>query len=201
MCSSVLVVICTYAGLFISIWHTRRATPLAAVDMDFVLRFFFIVLTNLMCWAPVYVLRLLVLFKYPVPGELPLSSPRVQFISSSFKFIKNLLLLLFNRNGLGEVSVWVVVFVVPINAAVNPILYTFTTPKFRRLLAQLYCQRRASKRVTAVLLDRNCRHLVNADYNEASRPPLKRQLSAPAAIEMSQIISLQPNVESLKPLL
>jgi len=164
----VLVVICTYAGLFISIWHTRRATPLAAVDMDFVLRFFFIVLTNLMCWAPVYVLRLLVLFKYPVPGE---------------------------------VSVWVVVFVVPINAAVNPILYTFTTPKFRRLLAQLYCQRRASKRVTAVLLDRNCRHLVNADYNEASRPPLKRQLSAPAAIEMSQIISLQPNVESLKPLL
>ena len=60
--------ICSYAGLFISIWHTRRATPLAAVDMDFALRFFFIVLTNLMCWAPVYVLRLMVLFKYPVPG-------------------------------------------------------------------------------------------------------------------------------------
>ncbi len=37
-----------------------------------------------------------------------------------------------------EVSIWVVVFVVPINAAIDPILYTFTTPKFRRLLAQLF---------------------------------------------------------------
>lgn len=35
-------------------------------------------------------------------------------------------------------SIWVVVFVVPINAAIDPILYTFTTPKFRRLLAQLF---------------------------------------------------------------
>ena len=31
-----------------------------------------------------------------------------------------------------------VVFVVPINAAIDPILYTFTTPKFRRLLAQIF---------------------------------------------------------------
>ncbi|XP_046639013.1 relaxin receptor 2-like [Daphnia pulicaria] len=102
----VLVVICTYVGLFVSIRRTRGQTPLANPnDMDFVLRFFFIVLTNIMCWAPVYVLRLLVLLKYPVPDE---------------------------------VSIWVVVFVVPINAAIDPILYTFTTPKFRRLLAQLF---------------------------------------------------------------
>lgn len=65
------VVICTYLGLFVSIKHTRGQTPLANPndkEMDFVLRFFFIVLTNIMCWAPVYVLRLLVLLKYPVPG-------------------------------------------------------------------------------------------------------------------------------------
>ena len=56
-------------GLFVSIKRTRGQTPLANPnDMDFVLRFFFIVLTNIMCWAPVYVLRLLVLLKYPVPG-------------------------------------------------------------------------------------------------------------------------------------
>ena len=66
---SVFVVICTYMGLFVSIKRTRGQTPLANPnDMDFVLRFFFIVLTNIMCWAPVYVLRLLVLLKYPVPG-------------------------------------------------------------------------------------------------------------------------------------
>lgn len=47
MCS-VLVVICTYVGLFVSIRRTRGSTPLANPnDMDFVLRFFFIVLTNI----------------------------------------------------------------------------------------------------------------------------------------------------------
>ena len=62
------MVICTYTGLFVSIRHTRCATPLAVRDMDFALRFFFIVLTNCLCWAPVYVLRLMVLLKYSVPG-------------------------------------------------------------------------------------------------------------------------------------
>lgn len=41
-------------------------------------------------------------------------------------------------------SIWVVVFVVPINAAIDPILYTFTTPKFRRLLAQVFAATGAS---------------------------------------------------------
>ena len=44
-----------------------------------------------------------------------------------------------------ELSVWVVVFVVPINAAVDPILYTFTTPKFRLILAQLFGNKCLSK--------------------------------------------------------
>ena len=70
---SVLVVVCTYTGLFISIRHTRCATPLALRDMDFALRFFFIVLVNCLCWAPVYVLRLMVLLKYHVPGNLFIS--------------------------------------------------------------------------------------------------------------------------------
>lgn len=48
MLSSVLVVICTYVGLFVSIRRTRGSTPLANPnDMDFVFRFFFIVLTNI----------------------------------------------------------------------------------------------------------------------------------------------------------
>lgn len=30
--------------------------------------------------------------------------------------------------------VWLIIFVVPINAFVNPLLYTFTTPKYRSVL-------------------------------------------------------------------
>jgi hypothetical protein len=30
--------------------------------------------------------------------------------------------------------VWLIIFVVPINAFVNPLLYTFTTPKYRSVI-------------------------------------------------------------------
>ncbi|XP_043486966.1 LOW QUALITY PROTEIN: relaxin receptor 1-like [Polistes fuscatus] len=90
-----------YVGMFASIWRTRHATPLSAGDMEFALRFFLIVLTDATCWAPIIILKILAMMKYPVPAEL---------------------------------HAWVVVFVLPVNSAVNPLLYTFTTPKFRERL-------------------------------------------------------------------
>ncbi|XP_051170282.1 relaxin receptor 1 isoform X2 [Leptopilina boulardi] len=90
-----------YTGMFVSIWQTRHATPLSVGDSEFALRFFLIVLTDAACWAPIIILKILALMKYPIPPDL---------------------------------HSWVVVFILPVNSAVNPLLYTFTTPKFRERL-------------------------------------------------------------------
>ncbi|XP_011494044.1 PREDICTED: relaxin receptor 1-like [Ceratosolen solmsi marchali] len=97
-----------YTGMFVSIWRTRHATPLSVVDSEFALRFFLIVLTDSVCWAPIIVLKILALAEYPVAPDL---------------------------------HAWVVIFILPVNSAVNPLLYTFTTPKFRERLAEGWLER------------------------------------------------------------
>ncbi|KAG4074711.1 hypothetical protein HA402_008809 [Bradysia odoriphaga] len=103
--TTLLVTIATlYTALFCSIWRTRRNTPLgslAILDCEFAIRFFFIVLTDCTCWAPIMVMKVLAFFSHSISGD---------------------------------VYAWLVVFVLPLNAAVNPLLYTFTTPKYRAQL-------------------------------------------------------------------
>ncbi|XP_017759603.1 PREDICTED: relaxin receptor 1 [Eufriesea mexicana] len=90
-----------YAGMFVSIWKTRHACSLSVGDSEFALRFFLIVLTDAACWAPIIILKIRAMMKYPIPADL---------------------------------HAWVVVFILPVNSAINPLLYTFTTPKFRERL-------------------------------------------------------------------
>lgn len=59
-----------YFGMFLSIWKTRHACSLSVGDSEFALRFFLIVLTDAACWAPIIVLKIRALLKYPIPGEL-----------------------------------------------------------------------------------------------------------------------------------
>ncbi|XP_026823955.1 relaxin receptor 1 isoform X2 [Ooceraea biroi] len=92
-----------YAAMFASIWRTRHATPLSVGDSEFALRFFLIVLTEAVCWAPIIALKILAMMKYPVPPDL---------------------------------HAWIVIFILPVNSAINPLLYTFTTPKFRERLSE-----------------------------------------------------------------
>ncbi|KAH8334965.1 hypothetical protein KR074_011934 [Drosophila pseudoananassae] len=87
-----------YTALLISIWRTRSATPLTLLDCEFAVRFFFIVLTDVLCWVPIIVMKIWVFFNYNISDDI---------------------------------YAWLVVFVIPLNSAVNPILYTFTTPKYR----------------------------------------------------------------------
>ncbi|XP_067619995.1 relaxin receptor 2 [Eurosta solidaginis] len=87
-----------YTALLISIWRTRKATPLSLLDCEFAVRFFFIVLTDVLCWAPIIVGKIWVFFNYNISDDT---------------------------------YAWLVVFVLPLNSALNPLLYTFTTPKYR----------------------------------------------------------------------
>ncbi|EDV92847.1 relaxin receptor 2 [Drosophila grimshawi] len=87
-----------YTALLISIWRTRSATPLSLLDCEFAVRFFFIVLTDVLCWAPIIAMKIWVFFKYNISDDI---------------------------------YAWLVVFILPLNSAVNPLLYTFTTPKYR----------------------------------------------------------------------
>ncbi|XP_046803911.1 relaxin receptor 2 [Lucilia cuprina] len=87
-----------YSALLISIWRTRKATPLSLLDCEFAVRFFFIVLTDVLCWAPIIIVKIWVFFNYNISDDI---------------------------------YAWLVVFILPLNSAVNPLLYTFTTPKYR----------------------------------------------------------------------
>ncbi|CAD7093377.1 unnamed protein product [Hermetia illucens] len=87
-----------YTALLFSIWRTRSKTPLAMLDCEFAVRFFFIVLTDMSCWAPIITMKIWAFMSYDISDDT---------------------------------YAWLVVFILPLNSAVNPLLYTFTTPKYR----------------------------------------------------------------------
>lgn len=61
-----------YTALLISIWRTRRATPLAIMDCEFAVRFSFIVLTGTFCWAPIISMKILAFLSIEISGKAKL---------------------------------------------------------------------------------------------------------------------------------
>ncbi|XP_068083115.1 relaxin receptor 1 isoform X2 [Anabrus simplex] len=107
--TALVLIALLYTGMFVSIWRTRHATPISSVkDIEFIVRFFFIILTDAMCWAPIIALKLLAMGRVHISDEL---------------------------------YAWVVVFILPVNSAINPLLYTFTTPRYRSQLGQAWIRR------------------------------------------------------------
>ncbi|KAL9872967.1 leucine-rich repeat-containing G protein-coupled receptor 3 isoform 4-T4 [Glossina fuscipes fuscipes] len=96
--SLLLIITLLYIALLVSIWRTRKATPLALLEYEFAVKFFFIVLADILCWAPIIAMKIWVFFNYNISNDI---------------------------------YAWLVVFVLPLNSAINPLLYTFTTPKYR----------------------------------------------------------------------
>lgn len=78
-----------------------------------IIRFFFIVLTDVSCWAPVIVLKLLAFYNFEISGD---------------------------------VYSWLVVFVLPLNSTINPLLFTYTTPKYRDQIFSAFIRQKDLKK-------------------------------------------------------
>ncbi|CAL1534132.1 unnamed protein product [Lymnaea stagnalis] len=92
-----------YVAMFYSIHMS--ALPLRTTreskERCLVKRFFFIVITDFVCWIPIIIIKIIAL------GGLNISD---------------------------ELYAWVIVFVLPVNSALNPMLYTLTTKLFKKKL-------------------------------------------------------------------
>ncbi|XP_016069324.1 PREDICTED: relaxin receptor 2 [Miniopterus natalensis] len=111
-----LIIVFSYGIMFCSIQktalHTSEVRSHIGREVAVANRFFFIVFSDAICWIPVFVIKILSLFRVEIPGTI---------------------------------TSWVVIFFLPVNSALNPVLYTLTTSLFKGKLKQrLHRPRRTS---------------------------------------------------------
>ncbi|XP_037383031.1 relaxin receptor 2 isoform X2 [Talpa occidentalis] len=103
-----LIIVFAYVTMFCSIQKTALQTSEVrnhiGREVAVANRFFFIVFSDAICWIPVFVIKILSLFRVEIPGTI---------------------------------TSWIVIFFLPVNSALNPILYTLTTSFFKDKLKQL----------------------------------------------------------------
>ncbi|XP_064880070.1 relaxin receptor 2-like [Oncorhynchus nerka] len=87
----------------------------------------------------------------------------------------------------GTISSWVVIFILPINSALNPILYTLTTSFFREQVEVLLCrwQRRST-------LKKNRKSLTSTVYIEDSRNTLNQPPAYLATVPRVPLTDMDP---------
>ncbi|XP_028838896.1 relaxin receptor 1 isoform X2 [Denticeps clupeoides] len=95
-----IVIVFSYTSMFYSVQKTAKTARQTVFNREVSIakRFFFIVLTDALCWIPIFLLKILSLLRVQIAGTIIL---------------------------------WVVIFILPINSALNPILYTITTRAFQ----------------------------------------------------------------------
>ncbi|XP_064811000.1 relaxin receptor 1-like isoform X1 [Oncorhynchus masou masou] len=108
-----LIIILSYGSMFYNIQRTGTQTTKYSNhiknEVTIAKRFFSIVITDSLCWIPIFVLKILSLLQVEIPGTI---------------------------------SSWVVIFILPINSALNPILYTLTTRPFKETILQVWANYR-----------------------------------------------------------
>ncbi|XP_037118282.1 relaxin receptor 1 isoform X1 [Syngnathus acus] len=115
-----LIIVLSYASMFYNIQRTGTQTTKYSnhikKEVTIAKRFFSIVMTDSLCWIPIFVLKILSLLQVEIPGTI---------------------------------TSWVVIFILPINSALNPILYTLTTRPFKETLMQVWANYRQRRPVVA----------------------------------------------------
>ncbi|XP_046628582.1 relaxin receptor 2 isoform X3 [Neodiprion virginianus] len=74
-----------------------------------------------------------------------------------------------------DLHAWVVIFILPVNSAVNPLLYTFTTPKFRERLAEgwfgrirnIVSRRQSDTQISRSSSNKNVILVLSTDHKES----------------------------------
>ncbi|PWA18741.1 hypothetical protein CCH79_00005553 [Gambusia affinis] len=111
-----LIIVFSYASMFYNIQRTGTQTTKYSnhikKEVTIAKRFFSIVITDSLCWIPIFVLKILSLLQVEIPGTI---------------------------------SSWVVIFILPINSALNPILYTLTTRPFKETILQVWANYRQKR--------------------------------------------------------
>ncbi|KAF0040041.1 hypothetical protein F2P81_008276 [Scophthalmus maximus] len=160
-----LIIVLAYASMFYNIQRTgTQATKYSnhiKKEVTIAKRFFSIVVTDSLCWIPIFILKILSLLQVEIPGTI---------------------------------SSWVVVFILPINSALNPILYTLTTRPFKETILQVW----ANYRQRRPLLSGHPAHHPSLTWQETW--PLQDNshgLSPPArAVEMTSTLAGLTPVEN-----
>ncbi|KAM6923418.1 relaxin receptor 1 [Xenentodon cancila] len=111
-----LIIVFSYASMFYNIQRTGTQTTKYSnhikKEVTIAKRFFSIVITDSLCWIPIFILKILSLLQVEIPGTI---------------------------------SSWVVIFILPINSALNPILYTLTTRPFKETILQVWANYRQKR--------------------------------------------------------
>ncbi|KAM8847754.1 relaxin receptor 1 [Synchiropus picturatus] len=115
-----LIIVLSYASMFYNIQRTGTQTTKYSnhikKEVTIAKRFFSIVITDSLCWIPIFILKIVSLLQVEIPGSI---------------------------------SSWVVVFILPINSALNPILYTLTTRPFKETILQVWANYRQRRPLLA----------------------------------------------------
>ncbi|XP_035227224.1 relaxin receptor 1-like, partial [Stegodyphus dumicola] len=123
-----------YVTMFITISRSKLGLRSSQQQQDRTIakRFAFIVATDLLCWVPIIVIKILAIAGVKIYSEL---------------------------------YAWVAVFMLPINSALNPVLYTLTTKLFKQQLARIVYTWRAGGVPVASPADSSGISLSSVPYN------------------------------------